>query len=103
MQRVRLDHILGLAALAVDALVEPARRAVEVGDDEAAVAVLERGLDARDDPPLGRPGLGGIGELAEATHVVGLALDAAHGGILGESGNSGQQDRVAGEPVSPKT
>jgi hypothetical protein len=61
-------------------------------------AASGRGLDARDHPPLGRPGFGGIGERAEATHVVGLALDAAHVGILGESGNSGQQDRVAGEP-----
>jgi len=40
MQLVRLDQVFGLAALAVDALVEPARRAGEVGDDEAAVAAL---------------------------------------------------------------
>jgi hypothetical protein len=32
-----------------------------------------------------------------ATHVLGLALDAAHGGILGELGNAGQQELVAGE------
>ena len=40
VQLVRLDQVLGLAALAVDALVKPARRAFEVGDDEAAVAAL---------------------------------------------------------------
>jgi hypothetical protein len=58
VQLVRLDQVLGLAAGAVDALIEPARRASEIGDDKAAVAALGRGLDAGDDPPLNRPGLG---------------------------------------------
>ena len=74
VQLVRLDQVLGLAALAVDALVEPARRAGEVGDDEAAVAALGRGLDAGDDLTLDLPALGGVAELAEAADLVGLAL-----------------------------
>ena len=57
VQLVRLDQILGLAPGAVDLLVEPTRRALEVGDDEAAVASPGRGLDAGDHLPLGRPGL----------------------------------------------
>ena len=42
VQLVRLDQVFCLAARAVDVLVQPARRAGEVGDDEAAVAALRR-------------------------------------------------------------
>ena len=44
MQLVRLDQIFSLAAGAVELVVEPARRAGDVGDDEAAVGALRRRL-----------------------------------------------------------
>ena len=40
VQLVGLDQVLGLAAGAVDLLVQPARRALEVGDNEPRVAFL---------------------------------------------------------------
>ena len=49
MQLVRLDQVFRLATGAVELLVQPARRAVEVGDDEAAVGALSRGFDPGDD------------------------------------------------------
>jgi hypothetical protein len=46
-----LNVILGLAAPAVEVLVESARIAgVEIGDDEARVGPLRAGFDAGDDP-----------------------------------------------------
>ena len=101
MQLVRLDQVLGLAAGAVDLLVEPARRAREVGDDEAAVAALGRGLDPGDHLPLDVPGLGGIAELAVAADLVGLAVDPADRGVLGEVPRPWPSSTLL--PARPKT
>ena len=94
---MRLDQILGLAAGAVDVLVEPSRRAGEVGDDEPAVAALVRRLDPGDHPALDGPGLGGIAELAVAADLRGLALDPLQRRRLDEVGDAAEQDLVAGE------
>jgi len=40
MQFVCLDQILGLPTGAIDLVVEPARRAGEIGDDKAAVGAF---------------------------------------------------------------
>src|ERR671910_197100 len=66
VQLVCLDQVLRLAALAVDAFVEPARRAREIGDDEAAVAAVARRLDPHDDLTLDLPAPGSVAERAEA-------------------------------------
>jgi hypothetical protein len=50
VQLVCLDQVLDLAAGAVDGLVEPSRRALQVGDDEPAAAAPGRCLDPGDDP-----------------------------------------------------
>jgi hypothetical protein len=49
VQLVRLDQVLRLPALAVDRLVKPARRAGDIGDDEAGIGALGGGLDPGDD------------------------------------------------------
>ena len=74
LQLVRLDQVFRLAAGAVDLLVQPPRRALEVGDDEPAVAALIRGLDPGDDLPLGMPALGGVAERAVAADLAARVL-----------------------------
>ena len=78
-----LDAVLGIAAPAVDALVDPLRFALEVGDHEAsfearpaAVEAYDHGLS--DDATLAAPGAGGIGELG--VDVFGLAGRLAQDG-----------------------
>ena len=45
---VQLDQVLGLAARAVEALIQPpGGAAADVGDDIADIETLPRGLDAR--------------------------------------------------------
>ena len=51
MQLVRLDQVLGLSTRTVDGLVEIFGFPGEIGDDEAGVVALRRGLDV-----AGRPG-----------------------------------------------
>ena len=98
VQLVRLDRILGLAATAVEDLVEPARGAGEVGDDEAAVAAERRCLDTGDDPALlALPALGGVAQVTEAADLVGPLLGAADGYVLDEIGCAVEEDAVAGE------
>jgi hypothetical protein len=51
VQAPGFDVVLGLAALAIEVLVDPPRRAAgEAGDDEAGVGAPGAGLDAGDDP-----------------------------------------------------
>src|SRR5207245_8113609 len=82
---------------AVDVLVEPAWRAGEVGDHEPAVRALVRRLDPGDHTAFRAPGLGGVGELAEAPDLVDLALDPLQRRRLGEGRDASEQDWVAGQ------
>ena len=61
------------------------------------LSALGRSLDAADHAALDPPGPGGIAELAVAAHLLGLAQGPGDGRILGQSGDPGQQDLVAGE------
>ena len=79
-----LDAVLGLAALAVDPLVEATRRAGQVGDDEARIVLgfvprLADDLGLVDHAPLTFPGL---------SRVTRLAID-----VLGASGVFGEHAR----------
>src|SRR6202790_1099005 len=84
---VPLDEVLGLAAAAVDGLVEMLCRALERGDDVADVETLQRGFDARSDAALLIPALGAVtqhGEGAQLCRGTCGTLDAQHiGGFLG--------------------
>ena len=63
----RLDVVLGLAAGAIEPLVEVlGAAAFEVGDDEAGIGSLGPGLDAGDDALDPAPALGGVVELCKA-------------------------------------
>ena len=84
VQLVRLDQVFGLSPGAVDLLVERLGQARQIGDDEAAVGALGSGLDAGDDAALDLPAGGGVAEVAVAADLVGLAVDPAERGILGE-------------------
>src|SRR5437763_4561161 len=61
-----LDVVLGLAAGAVDILVDgAAAHTIETGDDEACVDALRSGLDASDDALDAVPACGAIVEFLE--------------------------------------
>ena len=62
-----------------------------------AVAALRRGLDAADHTALDLPAPGGVAELAVAAHLGALARDPAERRVLGQIGDPGEQDLVAGE------
>src|ERR1700686_2025962 len=65
-----LDVIFGLAAPAVDILIEHARTAgIEIGDDEACVGPVRAGFDAGDDPLDAAPARGPVEELLEAARL----------------------------------
>ena len=69
LRLVQLDQVLGLAARAIEAVVDPFGRAVlEVGDDEADVEAERRGFDAGDGAPLAVPGFGLVARLGIAAH-----------------------------------
>ena len=79
---VQLDQVLGLAAGAVDLLVEVVRIAVERGDAIADVGrlrevarpcLLERDLDARDEATFLLPALGSVLEVDAGAGLVVLA------------------------------
>ena len=72
--------VLGLAAAAVELLVQRARRAAgEVGDDEAGVGALRAGLDAGDDALDPAPAGGAVVEFLVAPQLV----RAGRGGLPG--------------------
>ena len=74
---VQLDQVLGLAAGAVEILIQPlGGAAADVGDDIADVETLSRGLDACGDAALPRPGLGAVAGLGQVAHGVAI-LDRA--------------------------
>src|SRR5665811_413932 len=65
-----LDVIFGLAAPAIDILIEHARIAgVEIGDDEACVGPVRAGFDAGDDALDAAPTRGPVEELLEAARL----------------------------------
>src|SRR5450631_3866256 len=70
MRLPRLDVIFGLAAPAINVLVERARIALlEIGDDEACVGAFGANFDAGDDPLDAAPARGSVVELAEAARL----------------------------------
>src|SRR4249920_39292 len=78
-----LDMVLGLAASAIDALVERLARADgEAGDDEARVAALRSGFDAGDDAFHPAPGGGAVMEFLEPPQLAAGRFCAADGGGL---------------------
>ena len=65
-----LDMVFGLAAPAIDILVEPASVAfAQIGDDEAGVRSFRARFDARDDPLDPAPALRAVEELHETTKL----------------------------------
>src|SRR5215471_15435909 len=66
----RLDVVLGLAAGAVEPLVEVfGAAAFEVGDDEAGIGSRRSNLDPRDDALDPTPAAGGVVELRKAAQL----------------------------------
>src|SRR5260221_11921966 len=68
-----------------------------MGVDEPAIGTLWPGLDAGDDAALALPTWGGVAQFAVAADLVGLTVDPAERGILGQIADPAQQYRVAGE------
>src|SRR5215217_4929430 len=80
VQAPSFDVVLGLAALAIEVLVDPSCRAAgEVGDDEAGVGALGAGLDAGDDPLDPAPAPGAVVELLVAAQLIGPGYGGAPG------------------------
>src|SRR4051812_25666993 len=76
------DVIFGLAAPAIELLVEPAGRPfLEIGHDEARVGTLLAHLDASDDTLDAGPAFGAVVKFLEAAclAVVGRGLEAGRG------------------------
>ena len=87
---VQLDQVLGLAAGAVEAGIEPlGRTGRDVGDDVADVETKPRRLDACGDAAFPLPGLGGMGGLGKAAHETRIkqcrALTFHLGGLVMQS------------------
>jgi hypothetical protein len=77
VELVGLDQVFGLAARAIDLLIERLGQARQVGDDEPAVGTLRSGLDTGDDAALDGPAFGGLAEIAVAPDLLGLADNPA--------------------------
>ena len=96
-----LDVVLGLAAGAVEPLIEVfGAAAFEIGDDEAGVGSSESRFDPRDEALDPAPALGGVVELRKAAHLTapGRRPEARGGARLqrrdmaGERGVGGQAE-----------
>lgn len=76
---MQLDEVLRLSACAIEAVVEPLRRAIrKIGDDEANVEPQPRRLDAGDRAALPAPGPSPVARLGVGAHDVSVfegALD----------------------------
>src|SRR5471030_2915781 len=74
LRLVQLDQIFGLAARAIQAVVDPFGRAdIKAGDDEADVDAEHRRLNTGDGAPFAIPGLGlvaGLGIAAQNSQVL---------------------------------
>src|SRR3954469_9524403 len=103
-----LDVVLGLAAGAVDILVNgAAAHTIETGDDEACVGALRPSLDAGDDALDAVPARGAIVEYLEPAQLLaaslGSALDRAGlqcGDVLAQRGGRRDAEDVI-EPLGP--
>src|SRR4051812_3108542 len=101
-----LDVVLGLAAGAVDILVNgAAAHTIETGDDEACVDALRSSLDAGDDALDAVPACGAIVEFLEPAQLfaasLGSALDRAglqRGDVLAQRGGRRNAEHVI-EPL----
>ena len=95
---VQLDQILGLAAFAIESVIEPLCAAGgDAGDDEADVEAHDTGLNASGDAALAVPGLGAVAGLGVAAQHVCLGLGVAHPDIVSGELDQPGQDGVAGE------
>ncbi len=95
---MQLDQVLGLAARAVERVVEPfGAAAPQVGHDVADVQSLRAGLDPRRHAPLASPGLGAVAGLGVAAHHHGLSFGATHPDIVGSGLDQPAQHGVAGQ------
>ena len=94
---VLLDEVLGLAARAVDPLVEAAGLAGERGDDVARIEAAGRRLQPSHDAALPPPRAGGAIEAGEATHPVRAGLGAAQLEIVADLVCKAVQRGVAGQ------
>ena len=94
---VLLDEVLGLAARAVDPLLEAAGLAGERGDDVARIEAAGRRLQPGDDTAFPAPRAGGVIEAGEAAHPVGAGLGAAHLEIVADLVCKAVQRGVAGQ------
>src|SRR5260370_1213531 len=81
---VQRDEVLGLAARAVDRLIEMLSRAFERRDDIARIEASGGGLETRHDAARRGPAFGGVAELGPSSALVLFALGAAHAEIVGE-------------------
>src|SRR3954447_25362794 len=103
-----LDVVLGLAAGAVDILVDgAAAHSIETGDDEACVDALRPGLNAGDDALDTIPACGAIVEYLEPAQLLaaslGRALDRAgfqRGDMLAQRGGRRDAEDII-EPLGP--
>lgn len=95
---MQLDQVLGLAARAIQALVDHARAGVrEVGDDEADVETLPGCLDAGDGAALPVPAPGPMADLTVVADDIGV-LDGAPGADrVGDAVGLGQQRAGPGQ------
>src|SRR4051794_30824901 len=101
-----LDVVLGLAAGAVDVLVNrAAAHTIETGDDEACVDALRSGLDAGDNALDAVPACGAIVEFLEPAQLLAARLDSAldraglqRGDVLAQRGGRRDAEHVI-EPL----
>src|SRR5260370_7516651 len=79
---VQLDEVLGLAARAVDRLIEMLSRAFERRDDIARIEASGGGLETRHDAARRGPAFGGGAQLGPRPPLVLFAPGAPHPAIL---------------------
>jgi hypothetical protein len=95
---VQLDEVLGLAARAVDRLLEMLGRAFERGDDIARIEAPGGGLDTSHDAARFGPAFGGVADLDPGPALLLFTLGAGHAEIVGDDADLGIQHVVPGEP-----
>jgi hypothetical protein len=94
---VQFDQVLGLAAGAVDGLIDVlGRTGVEAGDDEADIEPLCGGFDAGTDTALLIPGLGLVAGLGEAAQGRFLLERTAGADVIGGFVDQALERGVAG-------
>src|SRR5712671_4033093 len=82
---MQLDQVLGLAARAIQAVVDPLGRAdIEAGDDEADVEAEHRRLNTGDGAPFAIPGLCLVARLGIAAQNRQVLDGASRADIVGD-------------------